>query len=132
MTPQPSTPPHIQPSNPNRVERPDAAEIDRRLQSLDDAIEAELRDRMDENATFAHFFSNVECHCANGVLTVRGQVPTEGLKRVLWRFIGEFDELADVEDRLDVVSSNGLSNICSECDDLPNGTAARAQRFGRA
>jgi hypothetical protein len=74
-------------------------------------LEEAIRQRIEKDRRYAFYFSEVSCECSTGVLTVRGRVPTDRLKNVLWSLIGDLDGLAEIDDQLDVISSTGPSSI---------------------
>lgn len=73
-------------------------------------LEEAIRQRIEKDRRYAFYFSEITCECSAGVLTVRGRVPTDRLKNVLWSLIGDLDSIAEIDDQLDVVSSTGLSS----------------------
>ena len=77
----------------------------------DHAIEEAIRRRVEENGAYAFYFSEVNCKCSTGIVTVCGRVPTDRLKCALWSLILGLDGVAEIDDQLDVVSSTGLSSI---------------------
>jgi hypothetical protein len=64
---------------------------------------------MQASGTCAFYYSHVACECADGVLRIRGRVPTDRLKRILWTLIEDMEEIKDIDDQLDVISATGLS-----------------------
>ena len=63
------------------------SEGEERQQQVDRGIEEAIRQRLEENGRHAFYFSDVMCQCSNGVLKVRGRVPTQRLKDALWLLV---------------------------------------------
>lgn len=84
---------------------------DERQREPDHAVEDAIRRRIENDRRYAFYFSEVTCECSAGVLKVRGRVPTDRLKIVLWSLIGDLDGIAEIDDQLDVISSTGLSSV---------------------
>jgi osmotically-inducible protein OsmY len=80
-------------------------------QREDRAVAQAIRRRIAENRMYAFYFKDVTCECHAGVVTVRGRVPTDGLKKVLWSFIEILDGVDEIDDQLDVINSRGLSHV---------------------
>lgn len=74
-------------------------------------VEEAIRRRIEGNGTCPFYFNEVTCECSSGVLKVHGRVPTDRLKNVLWSLIQDLDGITEIDDRLDVVSSTGLSSV---------------------
>ncbi|MCO6456459.1 MAG: BON domain-containing protein [Pirellulaceae bacterium] len=77
----------------------------------DDVLEDAIRREMNENGAYAHYFREVSCSCCAGKVLVRGCVPTNRLKQLLWSLILSLDGVTEIDDQLDVISSTGLSSI---------------------
>lgn len=58
-----------------------------------------------------HYLCDVIFRCCNGVVTVEGRVPTLRLKKAILSRIEMLRGVAEIDDRLDVVSSTGLSSV---------------------
>ena len=81
-------------------------------QEVDRAIEEAIRRRIEEDGRHALYFSDIRCLCSNGVLKVRGHVPTQRLKDALWMLILRgLEGVTKIEDQLNVAGSTGLSSI---------------------
>jgi osmotically-inducible protein OsmY len=89
----------------------ETAECQERQRELDLAVEAAIRRRLEEHGACAFYFNEVTCECEKGVLRVRGRVPTDRLKRVLWSLLENLDGITEIDDHLDVISSSGLSIV---------------------
>lgn len=81
--------------------------------ALDDAIADAVRQKLAEEGRdpCGFYFHEVQCECCNGVLKLEGRVPTYRLKRLLLSLIDDLDCATEINDRLDVVSSTGLSSV---------------------
>jgi hypothetical protein len=67
--------------------------------------------RLAEDHLYGFYFRDVTFKYASGVLTLRGRVPTDRLKQALhWR-LANIDGVDEIDDRIDVISSCGLSCI---------------------
>lgn len=86
-------------------------ECEERQPEPDHAVGEAIRRRIEESGTCAFYFSQVMCQCSNGVLKVYGRVPTNRLKDVLWSLIRDLDDITEIDDQLDVISSTGLSSV---------------------
>jgi hypothetical protein len=84
-------------------------------QSCRSASVVELaRQRLSVGCPYGFYFRDVECEFADGVLTLRGRVPTFYLKQVLQARLSELDGVAEIRNHVDVVSSSGLSSVRQE------------------
>jgi hypothetical protein len=66
---------------------------------------------VDTHAHFQRRASRFEFHCTNDVLLVRGNVPTFYLKQVLQTVLQNVDGIRIVDNRVDVIASDGLSGV---------------------
>lgn len=72
------------------------------------------RNRLAENRTYAHYFQHVTCHYEQGVLTLRGRVPTDRLRETIVRLLSDLagiDSIDSIDNQVDVISSTGLSCV---------------------
>ena len=67
--------------------------------------------RLAENCPYAFYYRNVSMHFANGVLTLRGRLPSFYLKQVLHSFLMKIDGVERLDDQVDIISSTGLSSV---------------------
>lgn len=74
-------------------------------------LEERLYRRLESCGTSAHYFKRVELHASRGLLRIVGQVPTLGLKRMLWSIVCDEFDADKIIDELDVICSTGLSVI---------------------
>ena len=74
-------------------------------------IAAVVRHRLHADCPYAFYFRDVTFDFANGVLTIEGRVPSFYLRQVLISFVRELEQVEEIDDRLDVVSSTGLSSV---------------------
>ncbi len=88
-----------------------SCKYDERQPEPDRAVEQAIRRRIEKDGRYAFYFREVSCECSSGVLNVRGRVPTNRLKDVLWSLIRDFDDIVEIDNQLDVVSSTGLSCV---------------------
>lgn len=74
-------------------------------------VERQARERVSEGCPYAYYFRGITYHFEDGVLTLRGRVPTYYLKQILQqRLLRDFDDIT-VENKVDVVNSRGLSSV---------------------
>ncbi len=66
---------------------------------------------LDDQCPYAYFFRDVTLLYDDGVLILEGQVPTYFLKQVLQEVLGRLPEIARIDNRVDVVRSDGLSSV---------------------
>ena len=86
-------------------------ECEERQPEPDHAVEQAIRRRIEKDGRYAFYFRQVTCQCSTGVLKVCGRVPTTRLKDVLWSLIRDLDDITEIDDQLDVISSTGLSSV---------------------
>ena len=74
-------------------------------------VEEQAKQRVSEGCPYAFYFRGISYHYSDGVLTLRGRVPTYYLKQVLQqRLLSDLDDVT-VENKVDVVNSRGLSSV---------------------
>ena len=74
-------------------------------------VEQQAKQRVSEGCPYAYYFRGITYHFEEGVLTLRGRVPTYYLKQILQqRLLSDFDDVT-VENKVDVVNSRGLSSV---------------------
>lgn len=76
-----------------------------------ESLEARARRSIEQECSYAYYFRYIRFSSRDGVLTVRGCLPTFYLKQVLVAHLQRVDGVRRVEDRVDVISSNGLSSV---------------------
>lgn len=59
---------------------------------------------------YAHFFNRVTWNYVCGTLTVEGSVPTFHMKQILQTMLRDLDDVEQIANQVDVVSSTGLSS----------------------
>jgi osmotically-inducible protein OsmY len=74
------------------------------------AIEQAAGDLLRNNRPYAFYFKDVSVEFQNGVLTLRGRVPTFSLRSVLEDSLRNLQGVERVNNEVDVVSSRGLSS----------------------
>jgi hypothetical protein len=67
--------------------------------------------RLSVESPYLFYFMKITCHYENGVLTLRGQLPTFYLKQVLQTRLCGLDEVECIDNQVDVVSASGLSSV---------------------
>ena len=73
-------------------------------------IEERARQCLTENCPYAFYFKCVTLQFKNGVLTVRGRVPTFYLKQIVQTRLRDLDGVKQIDNQVDVVSATGLSS----------------------
>jgi hypothetical protein len=72
---------------------------------------AELaRQRLGSGCPYAFYFRRVTLQFQDGVLTLRGRVPTFYLKQLLQSWLKDLDGVREIDNQVDVVSATGLSS----------------------
>ena len=89
-------------------------QCEERQREAQHAVEEAIRRRIEKDGRHAFYFSEVSCECSSGVLKVRGRVCTDRLKSAFWSLIRGIDDMPEIDDQLDVVSSTGLSSVRPE------------------
>ena len=76
-----------------------------------ESLEARARHSIEQDSGYAFRFRFIQFSSRQGVLTVRGCLPSFYLKQVLLSHLQRLDGLHQIDDQVDVVSSNGLSSV---------------------
>ena len=74
-------------------------------------LETAAQRSIEEGCSYAFYFRFIRFDSRNGVLTVRGSLPSFYLKQVLISHLQHLDGVRRIDDRVDVVSSTGLSSV---------------------
>jgi hypothetical protein len=69
------------------------------------------RQELARDCPCAYYFKDIHLEFNHGVLTVRGSVPTYTLRSVLETILSHVDGVEEVDNRVSVVSSTGLSSL---------------------
>lgn len=67
--------------------------------------------RLREKCPYSFFFKKITCHYEDGVLTLRGQLPTFYLKQVLQTWLRDLESVEHIDNQVDVISASGLSSV---------------------
>ena len=67
-----------------------------------------------DHCPYQYYFKNVDYRFDDGVLTLRGRVPTFYLKQILQAVLGQLPHVERIENRVEVVSSVGLSSAAAK------------------
>ena len=73
-------------------------------------IEDRARQQLLENCPYAFYLHCLSLQFENGVLTVRGRVPTFYLKQIIQSRLQNLDGVNQIDNLVDVVSATGLSS----------------------
>ncbi len=74
-------------------------------------LEVQARRSIEQHCPYAFYFRFIRFLSRNGVLTIRGSLPSFYLKQVLFSHLQRVDGVHRIDDQIDVVSSNGLSSV---------------------
>ncbi len=70
-----------------------------------------VRSHLAQSCHFTRHWREIDCDFRGGVLTLRGRVPSFYLKQVLQSILKDVSGVRRVDNRVDVVSSGGLSSV---------------------
>lgn len=73
-------------------------------------VVAAARERLASQCSYAYYFRDVKMHFSEGILTVRGRVPTYYLKQLVQSRLQELPDVLELRNRVNVVSSRGVSS----------------------
>jgi hypothetical protein len=82
-------------------------------QRLCQSVEELAKARLHDDVHFRGHHLNLSFELKDGVLTIRGSVPSFYLKQLLQTVLKELERVDRIENYVDVISSNGLSSIRS-------------------
>jgi len=74
-------------------------------------VERIVRQRLAENCSYRSYFQLISFEYSDGTLALNGMLPTFYLKQVLQTMLLGIDGVNEIENRVDVVSSTGLSSL---------------------
>jgi len=74
-------------------------------------LEKLARQWLEDHCPYAYYFREVALSHDHGTLILEGRVPTYFLKQALQEFLGRVPEIVRIDNRVDVVSSDGLSSV---------------------
>jgi hypothetical protein len=70
------------------------------------------RQQLARECPCAFYFQDIDLEFDHGVLTVYGTVPTYTLRSLLETMLSHVDGVKQIDNRVSVVSSTGLSSVC--------------------
>lgn len=73
-------------------------------------VEIRAQQRLLEDCPYAFYLQCISFQFNNGVLTVRGRVPTFYLKQIIQTRLRDLEGVTQVDNQVDVVSATGLSS----------------------
>ena len=82
-------------------------------------IETEAQGRLRQAGHY--YLRSMHCTVANGVLTLRGQVPNYYLKQLVQSLLIDIDGLRAIDNAIEVVSATGISSPPRECSHVECG-----------
>jgi len=74
-------------------------------------VEELARRSVTENCSYCYYFRRVSFRFHDSVLVVEGQVPSFYLKQVLQTLLAGVDGIDEIDNRVDVVNSRGVSSV---------------------
>ncbi len=76
-----------------------------------DIVLGQVHQRLTSSCHFSRHWREIRCDYRDGVLTLQGRLPTFYLKQVLQSILGGMPGIERIENRVDVVSVDGLSSV---------------------
>jgi hypothetical protein len=70
-----------------------------------------VKGRLSQSCHFTRHWREIECDFREGILTLRGCVPSFYLKQVLQSILKDVPGVRRIDNRVDVVSAAGLSSV---------------------
>lgn len=70
-----------------------------------------VRSQLAQSCHFTRHWREIDCKFCSGVLTLRGRVPSFYLKQILQSILKDVPGVRRIDNRVDVVSSAGLSSV---------------------
>ncbi len=83
-----------------------------------DAIEAEVCDRLMRHSFFRGYLDSVTFEIVEGTLILTGRLPSFYLKQILQTAMKNMPGVKRIDNRVDVVSSRGLSNETIQAEEI--------------
>jgi len=74
-------------------------------------IEEAARQRVADNCPYWYYFKSIAYEFDEGVLTLRGRVPSFYLKQVLQEVLADLPAIEWIDNHVEVVNSSGLSSV---------------------
>ncbi len=79
--------------------------------TLHPEVEEVVRQRLTENYRYRFYFQQTSFEYADGTLVLHGKLPTFYLKQILQTMLRDINGVSQIDNRVDVVSSTGLSSV---------------------
>lgn len=76
----------------------------------DDTLE-QVHERLSQSCHFSRHWREIVCDFDDGILTLRGRLPSFYLKQILQSIVKDVPGIARVNNQVDVVSAAGLSSV---------------------
>jgi hypothetical protein len=74
-------------------------------------VEEIVRQRLTQNCPYRSYFQMISFEYADETLKLHGKLPTFYLKQILQTMLFDIDGVSQIDNRVDVVSSSGLSSV---------------------
>lgn len=84
--------------------------IDGAVEEVDDVLK-QVKTALARSCHFTRHWREITCDYEDGVLTLRGSVPSFYLKQVLQSIVKKVPGVDRINNRVDVVSAAGLSSV---------------------
>ncbi len=84
--------------------------VDEAVESAESVMKC-VKGRLSRSCHFTRHWREITCELEDGVLTLRGDVPSFYLKQVLQSLLKDVPGVGRVDNRVDVVSVAGLSSV---------------------
>jgi hypothetical protein len=88
----------------------DIIRIDSAVKLSGDVLQR-VRGKLSQSCHFTRHWREIECDYREGILILRGCVPTFYLKQVLQSILKDLPGVQRIDNRVDVVSAAGLSSV---------------------
>jgi len=84
--------------------------VDATVDQTGDALER-VHDKLSQSCHFSRHWREISCDYDEGILTLRGRLPSFYLKQVLQSIVKDVPGIERVNNQVDVVSAAGLSSV---------------------
>ena len=74
--------------------------------SIGPSVEELVYRQLSQDCPYRFYFKNITCEYVDGVLTLRGQLPTFYFKQVLQSWLRDVEGVEQIDNQVDVVSAN--------------------------
>lgn len=71
----------------------------------------QVHERLSQSCHFSRHWREIVCDFEDGILTLRGRLPSFYLKQILQSIVKDVPGIARVNNQVDVISAAGLSSV---------------------